>query len=746
MKRNGKKSFYRKILKNTMLVLVIPFFFSLILNIRTESVIYELILRSNSNSLEHYFSVLDATFYEMGSHSSIIINNNLCREYADYAEKKKNDFSYIVVEIISLLNGFKDSRYQDFFIYYPGNDRVISGYNGSLNVHDYYSVFYEKDMINGEQFYEMLNSAQKEPSLYLLEYENGKNILCIIRKKAERLEHGKEFVVIEVISEEYLNKVVSGQIGIDEGILLIGGPDNNTFFSSNGNIDIKIEDNNSNEEAFKIEIENKKYVLQTKESISLNVRYAYMTPLDILLVTIKNIRYMSLFGNLISILVGVFVVYRISKRTYSPLGQIIRRIEDYKMTDFNSMENTELEFVEMIFKQMSEEDGKKQEIVEMKRNKFLNSLLSGEVETTDNVDNIFEKNNINIYSDKFSLAIIQVDESIDYVNETREFILKNVYEELCGRENVGYFFKIEGMKYGVLVNFKNDSIEIEESALWEEGIKYLKKNAGIIVSVAVGGVCTGMSQIKKSYEEAQIALRYVYIYGTGNCIHYSQVKSRKFDYRTSMESKLFLDIVGYIKDFNSEESEKEFVEKIFDQNTININASIDMVDCFRFEIVSSLNKILIEREGYKEKRITKIEEVLKVNSLSDFKNKFIELITSLRDEERENTNNKINCEQVKKYIKENYKNSSISVVMIGEELGVPSVEMSKVFRERYNSSIPDYISTVRIRNSKEDLRETNKSIKDVAVENGFLSSTVFIATFKKIEGITPGKYRDLFRK
>ena len=133
-------------------------------------------------------------------------------------------------------------------------------------------------------------------------------------------------------------------------------------------------------------------------------------------------------------------------------------------------------------------------------------------------------------------------------------------------------------------------------------------------------------------------------------------------------------------------------------------------------------------------------------SLSDFKNKFIELITSLRDEERENTNNKINCEQVKKYIKENYKNSSISVVMIGEELGVSSVEMSKVFRERYNSSIPDYISTVRIRNSKEDLRETNKSIKDVAAENGFLSSTVFIATFKKIEGITPGKYRDLYRK
>ena len=746
MKRNGNKSFYRKIFGNTMLVLVIPLLLSLFLSVKTESIMYELILRSNSNSLEHYFSVLDMTFYEMGSHSSIIISNDLCREYADYAGKNKKNLSYRVMEILSLLNGFQDNRYQDLFIYYPGNGRVISGYNGSLDVDDYYSVFYKEDIANGEQFYEMLDSAQKELSLYLLKYENGENILCAIRKKAERKWHEKEFVVVEVISTEYLKKIMSGKNGIEEGISLIFGQNGKPLFSSNGNMDIKIEENHGYKRGHEMKIENTKYVLQTKEATSLEVLYAYATPLDTLMVAIKNIRYICILGNLISIFIGVIVVYRISKRTYSPLKRIISKIEDYEMTSYDSKKNTELEFVEMIFKQISEEGGKKKEIIEMKRNKFINSLLLGDIEMKDDIDDIFEKNSVKICSDKFKVAIIQIDKSIDFMDGTREFILKNVYEELCDRQNIGYFFKMERMKYGVLINVKKDSSPTEESALWEEGIEFLKENVGIMVSVAVSDVCTGMNQISKSYEEAQIALRYVYLFGTGSCVYYNQIKDRKFDYRMSMESKLFLDIVDYIKDFNCEKNEKEFTEQIFEQNGINRNTSMDVVDCFRFEMVSIINKILIDREGYKDTRVEKIEEVLRVSNLSEFKDKFIELIASLRQEERKKVNNKIDGEKVKKYIKENYKNSSISVVMIGEVLGVSPVEMSKVFRERYHSSIPDYISAVRVINSKEDLKNTNKSIKMVAEENGFLSSTVFIAAFKKIEGLTPGKYRDLYRK
>ena len=69
--------------------------------------------------------------------------------------------------------------------------------------------------------------------------------------------------------------------------------------------------------------------------------------------------------------------------------------------------------------------------------------------------------------------------------------------------------------------------------------------------------------------------------------------------------------------------------------------------------------------------------------------------------------------------------------------------LSRMFRERYGVSILNYISETRIKSAKKALCETKKSIYEIAEENGFLSSNVFIKAFKKQEGITPGAYREL---
>ena len=65
------------------------------------------------------------------------------------------------------------------------------------------------------------------------------------------------------------------------------------------------------------------------------------------------------------------------------------------------------------------------------------------------------------------------------------------------------------------------------------------------------------------------------------------------------------------------------------------------------------------------------------------------------------------------------------------------------FKDKYQLSIPDYISRTRINHAKRQLRETNCSIQEIAQDNGFLNSNSFIRVFKKQEGITPGVYRGL---
>lgn len=100
--------------------------------------------------------------------------------------------------------------------------------------------------------------------------------------------------------------------------------------------------------------------------------------------------------------------------------------------------------------------------------------------------------------------------------------------------------------------------------------------------------------------------------------------------------------------------------------------------------------------------------------------------------------------QVRKYIEENFHDPSLSVNTLGDRFDLSPSYLSKIFKDENEISIPDYISKVRIDNAKELLRNTDKTIQKIAEETGFLSSSVFIRVFKKMEGITPGAYRKLY--
>ena len=66
-----------------------------------------------------------------------------------------------------------------------------------------------------------------------------------------------------------------------------------------------------------------------------------------------------------------------------------------------------------------------------------------------------------------------------------------------------------------------------------------------------------------------------------------------------------------------------------------------------------------------------------------------------------------------------------------------------MFKNKYQITMLDYISLVRIAEAKKLLLEKNMTIQKIAEKTGFLSDHVFIRAFKKSEGITPGKYKEL---
>ncbi|MBE7044933.1 MAG: AraC family transcriptional regulator [Ruminococcaceae bacterium] len=92
------------------------------------------------------------------------------------------------------------------------------------------------------------------------------------------------------------------------------------------------------------------------------------------------------------------------------------------------------------------------------------------------------------------------------------------------------------------------------------------------------------------------------------------------------------------------------------------------------------------------------------------------------------------------YIKNNYM-KKISLDDISEHIYLSKSYISKIFKEEMNISLSNYINQVRIDKSKLLLQDDSLSLADVANLIGFDDQSYFTKTFKKIVGVSPGKFR-----
>lgn len=65
----------------------------------------------------------------------------------------------------------------------------------------------------------------------------------------------------------------------------------------------------------------------------------------------------------------------------------------------------------------------------------------------------------------------------------------------------------------------------------------------------------------------------------------------------------------------------------------------------------------------------------------------------------------------------------------------------KLFREHLNMTPVQYINRCRINYAKRLLKHSNVTVNEIASMSGFINTTYFITLFRRLEGITPLKYR-----
>ena len=94
----------------------------------------------------------------------------------------------------------------------------------------------------------------------------------------------------------------------------------------------------------------------------------------------------------------------------------------------------------------------------------------------------------------------------------------------------------------------------------------------------------------------------------------------------------------------------------------------------------------------------------------------------------------------------NYRNPSLGLDMIADQLGYSTQYLSMIFSKETGTPFSLYLTKKRIENAKRLLSTTKMKIKDIAGMCGYSYTSYFIKVFRKETGSSPAEWRDGPRK
>ncbi len=97
-------------------------------------------------------------------------------------------------------------------------------------------------------------------------------------------------------------------------------------------------------------------------------------------------------------------------------------------------------------------------------------------------------------------------------------------------------------------------------------------------------------------------------------------------------------------------------------------------------------------------------------------------------------------EKMKEYIETHY-TEDLKLMDLARQFGFSYSYTSTCFKENTVEGFSGYLNKIRIGKAKSELLHTAKTISEVGSEVGYTDQSYFCRVFKKMTGVSPGRYR-----
>lgn len=490
---------------------------------------------------------------------------------------------------------------------------------------------------------------------------------------------------------------------------------------------------------------------------------------------IRNLTYMSM---VISLLGGGILTFFFLRRNYNPVRRLVHAFSK-KMTFASGQRYNEFHFiqeaVDSTLLEMADFKSKMEQQRHMVRSHFLEKLLKGKLDRHMPIAEALTTFDMKLDRRDFAVMLFVVDQSAPFferITHTSDedkwkllhFIIMNVVEELTSKRHRGYATEIDD-SLACLVNLTS-----EEGANGKEELLRIAKETQLFLSttynihltISISSIHEKISNVPQAFLEALDSMAYKLVMGGHEILSYDDLQANRacepasgYYYPPQIEQQFL-----YAVKSGELEEAKGILAEIMNKNFEIRGISVSLTKCLMLGLVTTMMKSISETGDIQEsffirnpKLVDRLLSSITVPEMNLYLNEMLEQICTYTAAKRQvaisHTRQKALqelVEEISVYIENNYSDANLNVTMIGNHFDRKATYLSKLFKDYVGEGLLDRINKVRIDKSKQLLKSQEQSVGDAANGVGFNDINAFIRVFKKVEGITPGKYKELIEK
>ncbi|NHN30410.1 helix-turn-helix domain-containing protein [Paenibacillus agricola] len=764
-----------------ILVLFVPILFSAALYGEAKRTIDEQIQRANDTLLKQMQDAIDNEIDQINRLTNEIYSNVKVRNLFYTNKFSRGDYSYDLYEITQDLGAYRStfSNLAEFYIYWAPGDLALTPM-----VHKpselLFSDLYSGGELSLQGWKEKLSHIHQRQAIYTSRTNEAGNkqtyVNFISPFPADNNDKPVGSIVVMIDKNKLLHTIsgVGEYSGSDVFILnesnqvLVSNTTKeidlslvSRFFDKSGNVYGEYQGEES--QFFYIKSNNSK------------LTYLSVVPSYLIWKASAYVRNIAVFSIGFSLLGGCLLTLFFLRRNYKPLDALMQSMAAYTGTKAQR-DGNEFHLIQNTFKDTMDEKEQISHRLKQQQNQlrahWISRLLKGRMDAQLSLEEATPSFQLQFVSRDFCVMLFYLEDSDPFFEKIKhhqvldklklmQFIVTNVVEELVNKHDTGYIAEVDDMLACLINvhNFDKEQTSLQLAQIVEEARSFLMVHYEIEVTIAISGFHVSKLELPDAYNEALDAMEHKLIMGKRKIIWYEELRQgglyqSKEGYYYPLQTEQQL--INFIK-LGLVDQARSSLNHIIDRNLHQTSLSLEFAKCLLFNLVSTLIKTMNEvddiHQTFIENHPHAIENLTNAKTVEDMHKQLIMMLESicllaavkqeenklkLKDNERDEFTRKI-----VKYVEDNYADTNLNISMIGDSFGMKATYLSKLFKDQSGEGLLDFINKLRIEKAKDLLKAEEVPIMEIANRSGFNDLNTFMRIFKKLEGVTPGKYKIL---